>query len=53
MYVTQNTLVGYTIINGTFGLQLAMLVASVFNYFMFHVDANNIPPLIYNFQDVH
>ena len=32
MLVTQSTLVGYTIINGTFSLQLAMLIGCVFNY---------------------
>jgi hypothetical protein len=32
MLVTQSTLVGYTIINGTYSLQLAMLVGCVFSY---------------------
>jgi len=31
MLVTQNTLVGYTIINGTYGLQMALLIASIYN----------------------
>ena len=33
MLVTDTTLVGFTLINGTWGLQLALLVASLFNYF--------------------
>ena len=33
--MTQTTLVGYTIINGTWSIQLALLVASVYNYVMF------------------
>jgi hypothetical protein len=33
MLVTQSTLVGYTIINGTYSLQLAMLVGCVFNFY--------------------
>jgi hypothetical protein len=32
MIVTETTLVGYTMINGTWGLQLALFVASLFNY---------------------
>ena len=35
MLVTQTTLVGYTIINGTWSIQLALLVASIYNYVMF------------------
>ena len=35
MLVTSNTLIGYTIINGTVGIQLAMFVASLFNLFVF------------------
>jgi hypothetical protein len=35
MIVTQSTLVGYTIINGTFGIQLAMLVGSLYDYLTF------------------
>ncbi len=31
MLVTQTSLVGYTLINGTWGIQLALLVASLFN----------------------
>jgi hypothetical protein len=34
MIVTDTTLVGFTMINGTWGLQLALLVASLFNYIM-------------------
>jgi hypothetical protein len=33
MLVTQSTLVGYTIINGTYSLQLALLIGCVFNYY--------------------
>ena len=36
MLVTQNSLIGYTILNGTFGLQLAMFVASTYNLWVFH-----------------
>lgn len=32
MIITESTLVGYTMINGTWGLQMALLVASLFNY---------------------
>ena len=35
MLVTQSTFVGYTIVNGTFGIQFAMLVASTYNLFVF------------------
>ena len=35
MFVTQTTLVGYTIINGTFGIQLAMFVACLYNIFIY------------------
>ncbi len=34
MIVTDTTLVGFTMINGTWGLQLALLIASLFNYFI-------------------
>jgi hypothetical protein len=34
MIVTDTTLVGFTMINGTWGLQLALAVASLFNYFI-------------------
>ena len=34
MIVTDSTLVGYTLINGTWGLQLGLLVASLFNYYV-------------------
>jgi len=34
MIVTDSTLVGYTMINGTWGLQMALLIASLFNYFI-------------------
>ena len=36
MLVTQNTLIGYTILNGTFGLQLAMFITSVYNFYVFN-----------------
>ena len=32
MIVTDTTLVGYTMINGTWGLQMALFIASLFNY---------------------
>jgi hypothetical protein len=32
MIVTDSTLVGYTMINGTWGLQMALFIASLFNY---------------------
>lgn len=35
MLVTQTTLVGYTIINGTAGIQLAMFVGSLYNLIVF------------------
>lgn len=35
MLVTQTTLVGYTIINGTWSIQFALLIASIFNYQIF------------------
>lgn len=35
MLVTQSSLVGYTIINGTVGIQLAMFVGSIYSYFTF------------------
>lgn len=34
MIVTETTLVGYTMINGTWGLQMALFIASLFNYFV-------------------
>jgi len=34
MIVTDSTLVGYTMINGTWGLQMALFIASLFNYFV-------------------
>lgn len=34
MIVTETTLVGYTMINGTWGLQMALFIASLFNYFI-------------------
>jgi hypothetical protein len=35
MLVTQTSLVGYTLINGTWGIQLALLVASLFNLIVY------------------
>ena len=35
MLVTQSTLVGYTMINGTFSLQFALLVASIYNVIVY------------------
>jgi dimeric dUTPase (all-alpha-NTP-PPase superfamily) len=34
MIVTDSTLVGYTMINGTWGLQMALFIAALFNYFI-------------------
>ena len=34
MIVTQTTLVGFTLINGTWGVQMALFIASLFNYFV-------------------
>lgn len=34
MIVTDTTLVGFTMINGTWGVQTALLIASLFNYFI-------------------
>lgn len=34
MLVTDTTLVGYTMINGTWGLQMALFIASMCNYFI-------------------
>ena len=34
MIVTDSTLVGYTMINGTWGLQMALFIASLFNFFI-------------------
>lgn len=34
MIVTDTTLVGFTMISGTWGVQLALFVASMFNYFV-------------------
>lgn len=39
MLVTQTSLVGYTLINGTWGIQLALLVASLFNMITYDNDA--------------
>ena len=36
MLVTLNTLVGYTILNGTVGLQMALLAGSVYNLCVFN-----------------
>lgn len=33
MIVTDTTLVGFTMINGTWGVQFALFIASLFNYF--------------------
>lgn len=34
MIVTDTILVGYTMVSGTWGVQLALLVSSLFNYFV-------------------
>jgi len=39
MLVTQTSLVGYTLINGTWGIQMALLVASLFNALTYSNDA--------------
>jgi hypothetical protein len=33
MIVTETTLVGFTLINGTWGTQMALFIAALFNYF--------------------
>lgn len=38
MIVTDTTLVGYTVINGAWGLQLALLVGVLYNYFVYPDD---------------
>lgn len=37
MIVTDSTLVGFTMINGTWGMQLGLLVACLTNYFIYPV----------------
>jgi len=37
MIVTDTTLVGFTMITGTWGLQLGLLIATLFNYFIYPV----------------
>ena len=39
MLVTQTSLVGYTLINGTWGIQMALLVASLFNLLVYENEA--------------
>jgi hypothetical protein len=39
MLVTQTSLVGYTLINGTWGIQLALLIASLFNVITYDDDS--------------
>jgi hypothetical protein len=39
MLVTQTSLVGYTLINGTWGIQLALLIASLFNVITYDNDS--------------
>lgn len=34
MIVTDTTLVGFTMINGTWGVQLALFIASIFEYYV-------------------
>lgn len=34
MIVTEATLVGFTLINGTWGVQMALFIASLFNFFV-------------------
>jgi hypothetical protein len=34
MIVTDSTIVGFTMTNGTWGLQMALFVASLFNWFV-------------------
>lgn len=38
MLVTQTSLVGYTLINGTWGIQMALLIASLFNVIVYSND---------------
>jgi hypothetical protein len=46
MIVTDTTLVGFTMVSGTWGLQFALFVASMFNYFVTPDPAIPIDPLI-------
>jgi hypothetical protein len=45
MIITDTTLVGYTVINGSWRLQLAMLFGTIYNNFAYP-DDNVIPPYI-------
>ncbi len=38
MIVTDTTLSGYTVINGSWGLQMGLLVGSLYNYYIYSSD---------------
>jgi hypothetical protein len=51
MIVTDTTLSGYTVINGSWGLQMGLLVGALYNYFMYPSDkvygyTTDLQPLI-------
>jgi len=45
MIVTDSSINGYTVINGSWGLQMGLLVGSLYNYFMYPSD------LVYGYKD--
>jgi len=38
MIITDSTLTGFTVINGSWGLQLGLFVGSLYNYFLYPSD---------------
>ena len=46
MIITDTTLVGYTVINGTWRLQLALMVGAIYNYFIYPGNDDIFPPNI-------
>ena len=47
MIITDSTLTGFTVINGSWGLQLGLFVGSLYNYFLYPSDQ------VYGFKDHH
>jgi len=45
MIITDTTLVGYTVINGTWRLQLALMAGSIYNYYLYP-NKGVVPPHI-------
>jgi hypothetical protein len=35
MIVTESTLVGYTVVNGSWGLQLGLMIGAIFNLYFY------------------